>query len=157
MTLRLSSSILDDCKFSFPHKLLITDRETSNLCKALPKYLSTDVKLSKAQIFWIVQSRGFLGKPIVPLLKIDLPLVKNVVIQAESVLILLGLRNAALEVDAGILKNILRSGTHDSKIFGSKTPTLKIWDEDMQDVIKIKKSFKDSGILLEAAKLDNWK
>ena len=31
----------------FPHKLLLTNREVANLCKAFTNYLSADTKLSK--------------------------------------------------------------------------------------------------------------
>lgn len=51
VTLRLSSSIIGDYKLSFPQNLSLTDKQTLNLCKAFPKDLSTDVNLSKAQIF----------------------------------------------------------------------------------------------------------
>ena len=104
VTLRLSSSIIGDYKLSFPQNLSLTDKQTLNLCKAFPKDLSTDVKLSKAQIFWIVQLGGFLGKLVITLLKIDLPLVKNVLIPpAKSVLIPLWLTATVLVVDARIL------------------------------------------------------
>lgn len=102
--MRLSSSIIGDYKLSFPQNLSLTDKQTLNLCKAFPKDLSTDVKLSKAQIFWIVQLGGFLGKLVITLLKIDLPLVKNVFIPpAKSVLIPLWLTATVLVVDARIL------------------------------------------------------
>ena len=32
---------------NFPHKLLLTNRQVANLCKAFANYLSTDMKLSK--------------------------------------------------------------------------------------------------------------
>ena len=50
--LRLSSNINDDSndKISFPHELLLTNRQVGNLCKAFVNYLSTDIKLSKTQL-----------------------------------------------------------------------------------------------------------
>ena len=40
---------------------------------------ATDIKLSKAQISKIIQSGGFIGKLLGPLLKAGLPLIKNVI------------------------------------------------------------------------------
>ena len=64
--------------------------------------MSTDIKLSKAQIFKIIQSGGFLGsllsKLIGPLMEVAIPLAKNV-------LTTLGMTAAALARSAGIQKN----------------------------------------------------
>ena len=58
----------------------------------------------------MIQSGGFLGRLLGPLLKTGLPLIKNVVKPlAKSVLIHLGLTAAAAAADAGIHKNILGS------------------------------------------------
>ena len=66
---------------------------------------STNIKLSKAQINRIIQSGGFLGKLLGPLLKTGLPLIKNVIKPlAKSVLISLGLTAAASAADARIHK-----------------------------------------------------
>ena len=53
----------------------------------------------------MIQSGGFLGKLLGPLLKTRLPLIKNVITpSAKSVLIPLGLTAAASAADAGIHK-----------------------------------------------------
>ena len=63
----------------------------------------------------MVQSRGFLGRLLGPLLKTGLPLIKNVIKPlAKSVLIPLGLTAAASAADAGIHKKILGSGCYHS-------------------------------------------
>ena len=43
-----SSNKIDNShdKINFRHKLLLTNRQTSNLCKALANYSSADIKLS---------------------------------------------------------------------------------------------------------------
>ena len=88
---------------NFPHKLLLTNRQIANLRKAFAKYLSADIKLSKTQLSKMIQSRGFLGRLLDPLLKTGLPLIKNVIKPlAKSVLIPLGLTAAASPADAGI-------------------------------------------------------
>ena len=102
--------------------------------------MSTDTKLSKAQISKIIQSGGFLGKLLGPFLKTGLPLIKNVIKPlAKSVLIPLGLNAAASTADAGIQK----------KIYGSGTTTLVISNEEMNDIIKIIQALEDSNILLK--------
>ena len=75
-----------------------------------------------------------------PLLKTGLPLIKNVIKPlAKSVLIPLGLTVAASAAVAGIRKKILESGN----------TTLIISNEEMGYIIKIVKSFEDSGVLLD--------
>ena len=109
--------MIGDDETNFLHKLL-TNRQVANLCKAFGNYLSTDIKLSKTQLFKMTESGGFLGRLLGPLLKTGLPLIKNVIKPlAKSVLIPLGLTAAA---DAGIHKKILGSGTITLIISNSK-------------------------------------
>ena len=115
-------------------------RQATKLRNAIENNMSTDIKLSKAQISKIIQFGGFLGKLIGPLLKTRLPLIKNVVKPlAKSVLIPLGLTAAVSAADAGIQKKILCSG---------KT-TLLISNEQMNDIMKIVQALEDSNILLK--------
>ena len=88
----------------------------------------------------MIQSEGVLGKLLGPLLKTGLPLIKNVITSlAKGVLIPLGLTVAASAADAGIHK----------KILGSGNTTLIISNKDMDELIKIVKSLRDSGLLLK--------
>ena len=66
-----------DDETSFPHKLLLTNRQVANLCKAFANHTSTDIKLSKAQLTKM-QKGGFL-RFLAPLLKSGLPLLKFVI------------------------------------------------------------------------------
>ena len=94
---------------NFPHKLLLTDRQVSNIRKAFANNSSADIKLSKTQLLKMVQSGGFLGKLLGPLLKTGLPLRKNVITPlAKSILIPLELTAAALAADAGIHEKNIR-------------------------------------------------
>ena len=65
-----------------PHELLLTTRQKTKLRNAFNNNMSTDLKLSKAQISKIIQSGGFLGlllsKLAGPLMKAAIPLAKNV-------------------------------------------------------------------------------
>ena len=123
---------------------LSTNRQVANLRKAFANYLSTDIKLSKTQLSKMIQSGGFLGRLLGPLLKTELPLIKNVIKPlAKSVLIPLGLTAAASAADAGIHKKILGSG------YNNNTKTLIISNNEMKGIIKVVKSLKDSGLLLK--------
>ena len=50
VVLRLSSNMVGDNETKFPHKLLLTNRQVSNLRKHFANYLSADTKLSKTQL-----------------------------------------------------------------------------------------------------------
>ena len=102
--------MIGDNETDFPHKLLFTNRQVSNLRKAFANNSSADIKLSKTQLSRMIQSGGFLGILLGPLLKIGLPLIKNVIKPlAKSVLIPLRLTAATSSADAGIHKKILGS------------------------------------------------
>ena len=123
-----------------PHELLLTTRQKTKLRNAFNNNMSTDLKLSTAQISKIIQSGGFLGRLLGPLLKTGLPLIKNVIKPlAKSVLIPLGLTAAASAADAGIHK----------KILGSGTTTLIISNEETNDIMKIVQVLEDSNIFLK--------
>ena len=66
VVLRLSSNMISNSgdSINFPHELLSTNRQVSSLCKDL----STDIKLTKAQLSNMIQSGGFLCKLSGPLL-----------------------------------------------------------------------------------------
>ena len=94
------------------------------------------------QLSKMIQSGGFLGRLLGPLLKTGLSLIKNAIKPlAKSVLISLGLTAVASAADARIHKKILGSG-HNNNV------TLIISNDEINDVIKIIKSLKDSGLLL---------
>ena len=50
-----------DDEINFPHKLLLTNRQVSNLRKAFTNHTSTDIKLTKTQLSKMIQSGGFLA------------------------------------------------------------------------------------------------
>ena len=91
VVLRLSSNMIGDDETNFPHKLLLSNRQVANLRKAFANHSLTDIQLSKTQLSKMIQSGGFLGKLLGPLLKTRLPLIKNVIKPlTKSVLIPLG-------------------------------------------------------------------
>ena len=118
--------MIGDNETNFPHKLLLTNRQVSNLLKAFPNYLSTDIKLSKSQLSKMIQAGGFLGRLLGPLLKTGLPLIKNVVKSlAKSVLIPLGLTAAASAADVGKHKKNLGVWEYDD------TNNIKWWNASL--------------------------
>ena len=111
VVLKLLSNMIGDYndKTNFLHKLLVTDRQVSNILKAFTNHLSTDIKLWKTQLFKMIQWGEFLGRLLGPLLKTGLPFTKNVIKPlAKSVLIPLGLSAAASAADAGIHEKNIR-------------------------------------------------
>ena len=67
--------MIGDNETNFPHKLLLTNRQVANLRKAFANCLPTDIKLSKTQLSNMIQSGGFLGRLLNPLLKNGVPLI----------------------------------------------------------------------------------
>ena len=115
VTLNLSSSIAGDSNYenNFPHKLVLTNTQVPKLWKAFANNSSATIKLSKAQLHKIGQSGRFLGRLLGPFLKIELPLIRNVLKPlAKSVLIPFGLTAAAAAAatDAAIHKKMFGSG-----------------------------------------------
>ena len=136
VVLRLSSNMVgnSDDEANFPHKLLLTNRQTLSLRKAFSNRTSVDIKLSKAQL--TKMQRGRFLEFLMPLLKSGLPLLKSVVKP-------LGMpRLTAAASATGVAIN--------KKILGSRNnTTLIISNDDMHDLLKIVKSLEDSGILLD--------
>ena len=143
VVIRSSPNMIVDSndKINFPHELLLTGRQVSSISKAFTYNLSVDIKFSKTQLSKMIQSGGFLGKLLGPLLKTGLPLIKNVITPlAKSVLIPLRLTAAASTADVGIHKKMLGSGNN---------TTLIILNKDIGYLIKTVKSVEDSGLLLK--------
>ena len=141
VVIRLSPNMIGDSndEVNFPHELLLTDRQVSSIRKAFANNSSVDIKFSKTKSLKMIQSGGFLGKLLGPLLKTGLPLIKSVINPlAKSVLIPLGLTAAASAADAVIHK----------KILGSGNTTLLISNKDIEDLIKMVKSLEDYELLL---------
>ena len=97
--------------------------------------MATDTKLSKTQIKKLIQSGGFLGKLLSklagPLMKVALPLAKNVLAPLD-------LTAAMSAINGSIQKKIHGSGVK-----------LIIEEEDMNDIMKIIEVLENSGILLK--------
>ena len=66
-TLRMNLKVFNGN--DLPHELLLTTRQKKNLRNSFNNNISTNLKLSKAPISKIIQSGGFLGRFLGPLLK----------------------------------------------------------------------------------------
>ena len=102
-TLRMNAKMFNGN--NLPHELLLTIRQTK-LRNLIENNMSINIKLSKAQICKIIQSGGFLGKILGPLLKTGFPLLKSVI----KPLGLLGLTATSSAIDTGVQKKIYGSG-----------------------------------------------
>ena len=104
-TLRISLKMFDGN--NLPRELLLTTRQKTKLRNALNNNISTDIKLSKAQITKIVQSGEFWGslssKLAGPSMKVAVPLAKNILAP-------LRITAAASVIDARIQKKIMDLG-----------------------------------------------
>ena len=101
-TLRISLKMLNGN--NLPHELLLTARQKTKLRNAFNNNMSTDLKLSNAQISKIIRSGGFLASL---LSKLAGPLKKV----ATNFLATLGLTAAASTIDAGIQKKTKQKKT----------------------------------------------
>ena len=144
VVLKSSSNMIGDDQTDFLHKLLSTNREADKS--------SNDIKLSKTKISKMIQSGGFLGRLLGPLLNTGLPPIKNPMKPlAKSVFNPLGLTAAAPEADARIHNKILGSGYHPSSsaLHNNNNAILIISKYEMKDIIKIAKYVEDSSFLPE--------
>ena len=127
------------------HELLLTRRQITNLRNAFNDNISTEIKLSKAQSFKIIQSGRFLGSLLSelasPLMTVAVPLEKNILAP-------LGNTVAVSAIDAVIQKKIHCPGRTLSS--ASRATTLIISDKEINDIIKIVWALEDSNILLKA-------
>ena len=141
-TLRMSLKMF--AENDLPHELLLTTRQKTKLRNAFNNNMSTDLKLSKAQISKIIQSGGFLGsllsKLAGPLMKVAVPLAKNILAP-------LGITAAASSIDAASQEKIHGSGRPLSSAL--RTTTLIISNKKMNDRMKIVQALEDSNILLK--------
>ena len=137
-------------EINFSQKLLLTNRQVSNFRKSFADKSLIDIKLSKTQIPKIMQSGGFIGRLLGPLLTTGLPLMKNVIKPlAKTVFIPLGLTAAASAADVVIHTKILGSGYRPSSSVSYINTILIISNDGMKYIIKIVKSLQDSILLLE--------
>ena len=137
--LRLNKKNFEDEEL--PCELFLTTRQLTKIRIAVAGNMSTDIKISKAQISKIIQSGGSFGYSLansgrkaltnvaIPLARDNLPgLVSNLTLSAMN------------KFD----RKISRKGAGTAR----KGFALFISNEDMDDIIKTVKSFEDLGVLI---------
>ena len=125
-----------------PHELFLTTRQTTKIRSAFASNMSTDIKLSKAQIYKIIQFGGSFGSWLANLGKKALT---NVAIPL------------ARDNLPGLVNNLTSNAINkfERKIGGKRAVragkgfTLFILNEDMNDIIKIIKSLEEPGVLID--------
>ena len=104
--------------------------------------MSTDIKLSKAQIKKLIKLGGALGS----ILARYLPKLKKPAISlGKNILAPLGFSAAMSATDAAIQKKV--DGLRNSK--NSGTTTVKFSNKDLDDMTKIGKALEDSDVLMK--------
>ena len=125
-----------------PHELFLTTRQTTKLRNTFANNMSTDIKLSKAQISKIIQSGGSIGYWLGNLEKKALT---NIVIPLA--------RDSLPELVSNLTSNAInkfeRKISRKRAVIARKGFTLFITNEDMNDIIKVIKSLEDSGVLTD--------
>ena len=137
VTLKISSNVIGDSndENNFLHTLLLTNTEVLRLRKAFANSSSANIELSKLG--------GFLCRLLGPLLKTGLLSIGNVIKPlAKSISIPLELTAAASATDLAI----------HWRMFGSGFTTIIIYNEEMEDIMKIVKSLAESGLLIKGVR-----
>ena len=140
VTLKISSNVVEvsNDENNFPHRLFLTNSQVLKFCKTFENGSLANVKLSKTQLQKIRKLGELLRRRLGPLLKTGLPLVGNELKPlAKSVLI--PLRSTATTSATG--------ATIHKKMFGSGTTTLIIFNEELNDLMKIINYLEKSGLL----------
>ena len=125
-----------------PHESLLTTRQTAKIRNVFANNVSTDIKLSKAQISKIIQSGGYFGSWLGNLGKkalanIAIPLARD------------NLPGVVSNLTSNSINKFERKISGRGAVRAGKGFTLFISNEDLNDVIKIIKSLEDSGVLID--------
>ena len=122
-TLRMIFKMSDEN--DLPHELLLTTRQKTELRNAFNNNISTDIKLSKAQIAKISKLAG-------PLMKVPVPLAKRYF--------------SSIRKYSSCFSNWCRNSKENTWFM---ITTLIISNEEMNDIMKIVQALEDSNVLLK--------
>ena len=124
------------------HTLYLATRQTTTIRNAFANNMSTDIKLSEAQISKIIQSGGSLGSWLGNLEKKALTNI-TILLARDN---LPGLRSS---LTANTIDRFERKVGGKGAVRVGKRFTLFILNEDVNDIIGIIKSLEDSGVVAE--------
>ena len=138
--LRLNQKNFEDEEL--PHELFLTTRQTTKTRNGFANNMSTDIKLSKAQISKIIKSGGSFGSWLGNLGKKALKYIAITLARDNLPGLLNNLTSSAInKFDRKMnVKGAVRAG---------KRFTLFISNEDLNDITKIIKLLEDSGVLID--------
>ena len=117
--------------------MFLTQTQINKLREKVENNMSTDIKLSKAQINKLIKSGGALGSILARFLP---KLIKPAISLGKNLLAPLGLSAAMSATDAAIQKK---------KMYGLGTKTIQFSNKDLDDVTKIVKALEDSDVLMK--------
>ena len=125
-----------------PHELFLTKRQTTKIRNAFANNMSTDIKLSKAQISKIIQLGGSFGSWLgnlgrKALTNIAIPLARDNLLRLVSDLTSKAINKFDRKISG---KGAVRAG---------KGFALFTSNEDLNDITKIIKSLEDLGVLID--------
>ena len=106
--------------------------------KPLKKIGEVSLKIATEKIS--SQEGGFLGNFLAPLMKVGLPLMKYVLTPLDKKYF------EAIRINSSSVSN---RRNYSKNIYGSGTTTLIISNEEIQEILKIVKSLKESGLLIK--------
>ena len=138
--LRLNKKNFEDEEL--PHELFLTTKQITKIRNAFANNMSTDAKLSKAQISKIIQSGGPFGSRLANLGKKPLT---NVAISSVRD----NLPGLVSNLTSNVINKFERKISGKGAVRAGKRSTLFMSDEDMNDIIKIIKSLEDKGVLID--------
>ena len=116
--------------------MFLTQTQINKLREKVENNMSTDIKLSKAQINKLIEEGGALGSILARFLP---KLIKPAISLGKTILAPLRLSAAMSPTDAAIQK----------KMYGSGTKTVKYPNKDLDDMTKIVKALEDSDVLMK--------
>ena len=116
--------------------MFLTQTQVNKRREKFENNMSTDIKLSKAQINKLIKEGGALGSILARFLP---KLIKPALSLGKNIFAPLGLSAAMTATDAAVQK----------KMYGSRTKTVEFPNKDLDDMTKIVKALEDSDILMK--------
>ena len=138
--LRLNKKIIEDEELS--HEWFLTTRQTTKIRNAFADNMSTDIKLSKAQLSKVIQSGGSSGSCLgnlrkTALTKIAIPLARD------------NLPGLVSNLTSDAINKFETKASRKGAVRAGKGFTLFISNEGMDDVIRNKESLEDLGVFID--------
>ena len=133
-------------KTNFPHKLLLTNTQVSKICKVFANGSLANEKFSKTQLSKMIQSRGILGELLVAIPHAMFLARKKALKKGISLAPKIAPKLAGKATEYYINKGI---NELNEKFTSSKGSGRTLTYNEIKDIIKVIKSFKNRDILLK--------